>query len=413
MEKSKKIRSILHCDLNNFYASVACHDNPSLKGKAVAVAGSVEMRHGIILAKNELAKKCGVKTAEPIWQARLKCPDLVLVEPDFDRYLYFSKQVFKIYERYTDMIESFGIDENWLDITGSHLLFGSSMEIAEALRQTVKREIGLTISVGVSFNKVFAKLGSDLNKPDGIFEITPENFKEKVWPLPVDSLLGVGKATAATLKRISVMTVGDLAKVPQKTISALLGKNGEALKNYANGIDDSPVCKSDFEYVPKSIGRSTTYYRDITDYATAKRILLSLSEEIAEELRRRNMEGFGVCLNLRTSELVTNEFSRKLDFAVQTADSITKQAVKLLYQFWDGKMPLRSVGVRVVRLGTYNPLYQFNLFEDKTKDFRHEKIERSVDTLRSRYGKKSVVRASLLTEDKPKDQPPYAFKYVK
>lgn len=400
MDEQQKERCILHCDLNNFYASVACHDNPSLKGKAVAVAGSEELRHGIILAKNELAKKYGVKTAEPIWQAKLKCPDLVLVEPDFDRCYYFSKKAFEIYERYTDMIEPFGIDENWLDVTGSRRLFGTEMEIAEEIRRTVKAELGLTISVGVSFNKVFAKLGSDLNKPDGITEIRPDNFKEKIWDLPADMLLGVGNSTAAKLRRISVLTIRDLAIAPDKTITALLGKNGEMLKRFANGLENSPVKKSDFVCVPKSIGRSVTHFEDITDFTTAKRLILKMSEEVARELRKWDMEANGVCLSVKNAELITSEVSRKQICAVQSANSLCDEAYKLLCEYWDGKMPIRAIGVRATMLESYNPLYQFNLFEDRVKQFRHEKIERSVDSLRQRYGETSIVRASLLDDVK-------------
>ncbi len=406
-QKKGKIRSILHVDLNNFYASVACHDNPSLKGEAVAVAGSKEERHGIILAKNELAEKMGVQTAEPIWQAKLKCPKLIIVPPDFERYMYFSKKANEIYERYTDMIEPFGIDESWLDVTGSYRIFGSGMEIAEQIRKAVKEELGLTVSIGVSFNKVFAKLGSDLKKPDAISEIPYDKFKEIVWPLEVGCLLGVGKSTEASLRRLAIMTVGELATYPSEKLSLLLGKNGETLQKYARGEDNSPVSMADFVYVPKSIGRSTTTPKDITNYTEAKRVLLKLSEEIAYEIRSKNLEGYGVALNIRTHDLATGEVSRKLNSPLQTADGICEQAVKLMKGYWDGKTPLRSIGVRVDRLCDYSPTYQFNLFEDRTKEFRHEKIERSVDAVRDRFGKTSLVRASLLNEKEDKERQPY------
>ena len=204
-------RAILHCDLNNFYVSVASRDNETLKGKPVAVGGSVEERHGIILAKSEEAKKFSVTTGEAIWQAKQKCPSLIIVPPDFKRYQHFSLMVRKIYERYTDLVEPFGIDECWLDVTGSRRLFGSEYEIAEKIRNDVKTETGLTISVGVSFNKIFAKLGSDLKKPDAVSVIPYDSFKEVVWGLDASCLLGVGRSTEKKLRELAIFTVGDLA----------------------------------------------------------------------------------------------------------------------------------------------------------------------------------------------------------
>ena len=209
----KFARSILHCDLNNFYVSVACRDNPELRGKAVAVGGSTAERHGIILAKSEEAKKIGIQTGEPLWQARQKCPTLIIVPPEFKRYTYFSQEVRRIYERYTDLVEPFGIDECWLDVTGSHRLFGDGKTIADRLRSEIKNELGLTISVGVSFNKIFAKLGSDLKKPDATNIIPKESFRDVVWPMEVEALLGVGRATSKKLHSLAVFTVGDLAAV--------------------------------------------------------------------------------------------------------------------------------------------------------------------------------------------------------
>lgn len=222
-------RVILHCDLNNFFASVELLSRPEWKQVPMAVCGSVEARHGVILAKNEPAKRYGVKTAETLWEARRKCPQLITVPPHPDQYRIFSRRAHRVYERFTDRIEPFGIDECWLDVTGSVPLFGSGEEIAHAIRRAVKEELGLTVSVGVSFNKVFAKLGSDLKKPDAVTVIRRAEFQKLLWPLPVETLIGVGKSTLRILHGMGVITIGDLAQAPLSTLRAALGKNGEQL----------------------------------------------------------------------------------------------------------------------------------------------------------------------------------------
>lgn len=223
-------RVILHCDLNNFFASVTLLSNATLYNMPVAVCGNEKERHGIVLAKNEIAKSYGVKTAETIRDAKRKCPELVCLPPDYKQYKKYSVAARKIYERYTDMIEPFGIDECWLDVTGSIRIFGSGEEIAEKIRSSIKNELKITVSIGVSFNKVFAKLGSDMKKPDGITVISKENFKSKVWPLPAKDLLYVGKSTEERLKSSGIFTIGDVANCETALLSHLLGKNGEQLK---------------------------------------------------------------------------------------------------------------------------------------------------------------------------------------
>ena len=234
-------RVILHCDMNSFYASVECLYNPSIRNKPVAVGGSVEKRNGIILAKNDVAKRFGVKTGDALWQARQKCPNLVIVPPDFKKYIKLSRLAVEIYNSYTNLVEGFGLDECWLDVTGSTHLFGSGEEIAEAIRQRVKTELGITCSIGVSFNKIFAKLGSDMKKPDAITVITKDNYKSTVWPLPVEDLLFVGRATKQKLNRYGIKTIGDLACSNLSFLETLLGKWGSYLWGYANGLDASTV----------------------------------------------------------------------------------------------------------------------------------------------------------------------------
>lgn len=400
-------RQILHCDLNNFYASVACRDDASLKGKAVAVGGSKEERHGIILAKNELAKSQGVSTGDAIWQAVQKCPSLVVVPPDFKRYTYFSEQVRKIYEQYTDLIEPFGIDECWLDVTGSRRLFGEADVIADRIRNEITARYGLTASVGVSFNKIFAKLGSDLKKPNATSIIPYENFKEIVWPLEANRLLGVGPSTEKKLRSLAIFTIGDLATADPSALKARLGKNGELLYRFANGEECSAVLRSDFKYRPQSIGRSTTCPKDLTTFEEVYRVFLGLAEEIARELRREDMEAHSIAVHLRDSKLQVKEFMSALPFPLQSAKPLADEGISLLKKNYDFTLPLRSVGIRAIKLDDYSPEYQLSLFEDRTKLIKQDVLERSVEKLRDKYGSKAVVRASLMNDFKGfKDQSP-------
>ena len=239
-------RVILHSDLNNFYASVECMLHPELKERCIAVCGSKENRHGIVLAKNEKAKKFGVKTAETIWQAKAKCPSLEIVSPHFEEYRKYSRMVREIYGEYTDLIEPFGLDECWLDVTGSRMLFGDGVTIANEIRNRVREEIGLTVSVGVSFNKVFAKLGRDLKKPDAVTEISRDNFRSKIWHLPANSIIGVGGSTYSRLTELGIKTIGDIAQAPCDFFETRFGKHGVALWQYANGLDTSEVAHKDY-----------------------------------------------------------------------------------------------------------------------------------------------------------------------
>lgn len=400
-------RQILHCDLNNFYASVACRDDPSLKGKAVAVGGSKEERHGIILAKNELAKSQGVSTGDAIWQAVQKCPSLVVVPPDFKRYTYFSEQVRKIYEQYTDLIEPFGIDECWLDVTGSRRLFGEADVIADRIRNEITARYGLTASVGVSFNKIFAKLGSDLKKPNATSIIPYEHFKDIVWPLEANRLLGVGPSTEKKLRSLAIFTIGDLASADPSALKARLGKNGELLYRFANGEEFSAVLRSDFKYRPQSIGRSTTCPKDLTTFAEVYRVFLGLAEEIARELRREDMEAHSIAVHIRDSKLQVKEFMSALPFPLQSAKPLADEGICLLKKNYDFALPLRSVGIRAIKLDDYSPEYQLSLFEDRTKFIKQDVLERSVEKIRDKYGSKAVVRASLMNDFKGfKEQSP-------
>ena len=295
------MRTILHSDLNNFYASVEVLRHPEWRDKPLVVCGSKEDRHGIVLAKNMIAKSAGIRTGDVLWEARRKIPDLVEVPVDFTAYLRVSKEVRKIYERYTDRVEAFGIDECWLDVSDTAKMFGGGVNIAEEIRRAVKSEIGITASVGVSWNKIFAKLGSDLKKPDAVTEITPNNYKEVVWRLPVEDLLYVGKATKKKLNKYGIFTIGDLAQTDVNLLCGWLGKWGEYLYTFANGRDESPVVKRGEEQNIKSIGNSLTNYRDLCTDDDVKMLILLLSDSIAARLRESTLD------KARTVQLIVTD----------------------------------------------------------------------------------------------------------
>lgn len=402
------MRTILHVDLNNFYASVECLYNPSLRNKPVAVAGDPANRHGIILAKNMPAKKMGVKTGEAIWQAQQKVPDLICVPPQYDKYLRFSRAARKIYCRFTDQVEAFGIDECWLDVSGSLNLFGSGPEIAEKIRRTVKDELGLTVSVGVSWNKIFAKFGSDYKKPDAVTCITKANYKDIVWPLPVAELLYVGHATADKLNRRAIFTIRDLAERDPVLLKLALGKWGLILSDFARGLDTAPVRTIDERSAIKSIGNGVTTPRDITHADDAKLVFICLSESVAARLRENALKCTGVEITLRDNTLYTITRQMKLPYPTCYSEDIINAAMQLLnrnYDFYKNKY-LRSIGVRGINLVTAEKGYQLDMFAPDNTD-KKDKLAKAVDQLRKRFGHAAVLRAACLIDKQlninPKD----------
>lgn len=390
-------RVILHCDLNNFFASVSLLFNPTLRSVPVAVCGDKEQRHGIVLAKNEAAKRCGVKTAEAIFEARAKCPELVILPPMMDKYKEYSEKAHRIYEEYTDMIEPFGIDECWLDVTGSRLLFGSGEEIADKIRREIKQKLGITVSVGVSFNKIFAKLGSDMKKPDGITVISRENFKEKIWRLPISDLLFVGRKTTDRLRSCGICTIGDAAVCSDEMLERLLGKNGLELKRYALGEDNSPVSRQHEKATPKSIGRSVTRQQDFKTPDEIWGMFLSLAREISDSLREQGLYAGGVQVHIRNAALSVKEFSRSYPDSVNGAKIIAERGMELLNEHFGFTEPLRSVGLRAINLRGYQTAIQEDIFGDSEKRKTEEKIESSIYELRKKFGSTSITRAA---EDK-------------
>lgn len=411
------MRTILHVDLNNFYASVECLYNPVLRNKPVAVAGDPANRHGIILAKNMLAKKLGVKTGEAIWQAKNKVPDLICVPPQYDKYLRFSRAARQIYYRFTNQVESFGIDEAWLDVSGSVNLFGSGPEIAEKIRRTMKDELGLTVSVGVSWNKIFAKFGSDYKKPDAVTCITQDNYQDIIWKKPASELLYVGHATERKLKGIAIFTIGDLARRDPALLKLTLGKWGLILSDFARGLDSSPVRTIDERSAVKSIGNGVTTPRDITSADDAKLVFICLAESVAARLRENALKCTGVEITLRDSSLYTVTRQTKLSYPTYFSEDILNAAMQLLnrnYDFYTNKH-LRSIGVRGINLVTAENGYQLEMFVADNTD-KKDRLAKAVDQLRRRYGHDAVLRAATLLDDKlrinPKDDHvihPYSY----
>lgn len=406
------LRIILHSDLNNCYASIESIAHPEYKKIPMAVGGDPEKRHGIILAKNEIAKKYGVKTGEALWQAKMKCPDIKILPPDFPLYNKYCTAAKNLYAEYTDLTESFGPDEAWLDVTESTALFGSGRVIAEEIRRRIKTELGLTVSIGVSFNKVFAKFGSDYKKPDAVTEITTENFKDIVWPAPAGDLLFAGPSTVRELNRRGLFTIGDIALAGRESLSRSLGKNGERLYFYAAGLDTTPVMHLEESIPIKSIGNSTTPPRDLMTFEDAKIILYILSESVSKRLRQHSLVCSGVALHLRSADLLTRERQKKLEFHTNISETICKEGLELLKNSWNFTTPLRSIGIRAIDLSPADAPQQFSMWRDEEKELKKENLELAVDKIREKYGKESIVRSLVLsdpvlgTENKPKLTPP-------
>ena len=392
------MRSILHVDMNNFYASVECLYRPEIRHLPVAVAGDPLNRHGIILAKNMIAKRLGIKTGEAIWEAKQKAPKLVTVPPDFAKYLKFSRLARDILYDYTDQIEAFGLDENWADVTGSLSIFGSAHDIAELIRKRVKDELGITASIGVSFNKIFAKLGSDYKKPDAITDIMPDNFKSLVWPLPASDLLYVGKATSRKLTSIGITTIGGIAKCPKDVLCRKLGKWGEVLWLFANGLDTAPVRLLGQEAAVKSVGNGITCPRDLTADEGVQLVFTVLAESVAARLRDYNLKCTGVEIQIRDKNLYYMTRQQKISRPTFLSSDIITAAMQLFSANYRWFYPVRAIALRGINLVTADTLVELSLFEDESRNLAAENLARTIDGLRKRFGHDSILRASSLLD---------------
>lgn len=391
-------KDILHVDANCFYAAVEMQRHPELRNKPLAVCGSPEARHGIVLTANYVAKPRGVKTGMAIWQAKQCCPDLVVLPPDMDEYIRFSKMAQEIYQTYTDQVEMYGLDEAWLDVTGSTGLYGSPMTIAEEISQRVKFELGITISVGVSYNKIFAKLGSDYKKPDAITRIGRENYQEIVFPLPVKDLFYVGPRTEEKLRTVGIHTIGQLAEAPVEFLMRRLGKMGGILHSFANGLDQSPVLHTSHVSPIKSVGNSATTPRDLVCDEDVYLMLLLLAESVTSRMRELVSRCTVVEVFVRDADLQSFCRQRKLKTPTCSSVEIAKAAFSLFQASYHWEKPIRSIGVRGAGLQTADSCLQMSLFEEDIRRDRDEQLDAAVDRLRQRYGYRSVQRAWMLSD---------------
>jgi DNA polymerase-4 len=390
---------VLHCDLNNCYASIEMLHDPSLRGHPVAVGGDAEKRHGIILAKNYEAKAFGVQVGMALWEAKQNCPKLIIVPPHYDRYIRFSRMFRKILADYSDAVESFGLDEAWVDITTIAQREGEGGKIADEIRERVKIEMGVTCSIGVSYNKIFAKLGSDMKKPDGTTVITKANYRDVVWTLPAEDILGVGRATHVKLMRHGVKTIGDIARTNPDTLKSWFGKWGLFLYAYANGQDNSSVKATDYEAAVKSVGNSTTCPRDLLNEDDAHLVFFNLAESVAERMRELGLMARTVEIGLRTTDLAWCNRQMVLPRPSMVSGELTDAAMALLRQHFRWEKPLRGIGIRGTNLMPIGAPQQLSLFEDARQRERREKLEYAIDGIRGRFGHYAIGRA-VMAKDK-------------
>ena len=407
-------RTILHSDCNCFYASVELLHHPELRGKPVAVGGDPEARHGIVLTADYTAKRRGVKTGMALWQARQVCPDIIFLPPRMDLYLRFSRMTQEIYAEYTDKREPYGIDESWLDVTDSVSLKGDGYHIAQEISSRMKKELGITVSVGVSFNKIFAKLGSDYKKPDAITTMNKDEYRDKAWPLPVSDLLYVGSATNNKLRGIGIRTIGDLARTEESLLVRKLGKMGSILWAFANGYDESPVKIENTSAPIKSVGNSTTTPKDMETDEDVKIVLYILAESVAARLRENGFRCRTVEISIRDKDLL--HFSKQVK--LQNASNITREIAEAGYKLYKEsyrmpadehelknsrpefyQKPLRSIGIRGTDLVTDYFWEQLDMFMDPQAREKQMKVDAAVDNIRKRFGFYSIQRG-LMYQDR-------------
>ncbi len=393
-------RVILHCDCNNYFASVELLDKPELRDQPVAVAGDPEGRHGIILAKNQIAKNYGVQTAETLWQAKKKCPGLILLPPHMDKYRAMSRRVNAIYLDYTDQVEAFSIDESWLDVTASRNLFGDGAAIADMLRRRVREELGITISVGVSWNKTFAKMGSDYKKPDATTVITRENVSQILYPLPVTDLIFVGKSSGQVLARHGIHTIGDLAACSMAEAEAWLGKGGKGLWLAARGLDDSPVrCYGEHEAV-KSVGNGMTYPQDLVGREACIAGLTPLCESVGARLRAQHLKCRTITLQIKDPQLKVISRQKPVDPPTNLTRYLLREVIQLLESAWPEDAPVRLFTVTAGSLMDESApvTAQLSFLEEAPReDPRQRRLEQALDGLRNRFGQDAIATARGLT----------------
>ena len=391
-------RVILHSDMNSFYASVELLHHPEYRGRPMAVGGDPELRHGIVLAKTQEAKRCGVKTGMALWEARQLCPEIIFVPPHYDRYMRFSRLAREIYGEYTDAVEPFGLDECWLDITKSKKLLDSGLATAEQIRRRIRGELGVTVSIGISWNKIYAKFGSDYRKPDAITELSRENYRDILYPRPVDDLLYVGRATKRKLGNVGIRTIGELAAADPAYLKRLLGKMGLVLYIFANGEDETPVALEETEAPVKSIGNGMTAPRDLVCDEDVAIVVYLLAESVGARLREQFFAGQVVEVAVRDNGLFSFSHQRKLERPTNVTSEIAEEALRLFRESYGWQAPIRSLCVRMSSLVAADTPYQIGLFADEAKLDKQRRMDRAVDSIRERFGYHAVQRGLMLRD---------------
>ena len=386
--------------MNSCYASIECSINPDLKGKPMAVGGNEASRHGIILAKSEEAKKYGVKTAEPLWQARQKCPELIIVEPHYDIYKEYSRKAHDIYARYTDLIEPMGLDEVWCDLTGSITLFGPAHNIIREIMDSFKKELDITVSIGLSYNKIFAKLGSDLAGRDDFYEITKADYREKVWKLPASDLFGVGRKTAQRLAGYGITTIGELASCSEQWLKTVFGICGSEMWLSANGLNRDRVAPDNYKEKSKSIGHGVTCKSDLENNEEVWKVFLALSQSVAKRLRAEKLWATGVQIGVRDSKFETKQFQCQLDNTTQSAYEIAVTATELFKASYKWERKVRAVTVRAINLAQEGRFNQLDLYTDYAKLEKQKSIDDTVMNLREKFGDGIIFNCCLMDEEK-------------
>lgn len=397
-------RTILHSDMNNCYASIERKLNPSLVGKRLVVCGSVEDRHSIVLAKSYEAKAFGVKTGDSLFEAKMKCPGLVAVKPNYDEYFKFSKLAHKIYYSYTNQVEPFGLDECWLDVTGSEKLFGSGETIAHEIKERIKKELGITVSIGVSYNKIFAKLGSDLKKPDAVTVISKNDFKEIVWPLSTDAIIGIGSKTKKKLMYMNINTLGELAKADVNLLKRKLGIRGLYLWQYANGYDTSEVCDYYYRDKIKSISRGVTTKADLNSYDEVKKIFEELAIEVSKKLIEEDLKSGGVRITIRDKNLDYVSFQKVFTETSISALRLNDKAMELFKERYDFKEAIRSLTISAINLTRNTKTEQLSLFAPK-KVIKDDRLEKVFNEIREKFGKDKIGYLGLELNSKMPEKP--------
>ena len=396
-------RIVLHSDLNNFFASVECKNNPSLDGKPVAVCGNKADRHGIVLAKNEIAKRCGVKTAEAIWQAKNKCPGLVIVHPNYDEYVRYSRMVKEIYCDYTDLVESFGMDEAWIELTGDYRIktLEQGKNIADEIRKRVKKKTGLTVSVGVSDNKIFSKLASDYKKPDAVTVFGPDNYENIVSKIDIGEMIFVGRSTRAKLHLYGINTIGELAHTSDVFMRGMLGKNGESLYYNASGANTSRVTRWGEADEAKSIGNSVTLPKDLESISEVHGVFCALAEKVAYRLRSGGFAAKTICISVRNTSLVTTEKQMPVKMT-SNAVELARAAMNLYVSNFDTSKPVRSLGIRTANLVNNKGDFQIDMFDMSfLKSEKLSKIDIATDKIREKYGMDAITHVSAMKKYVP------------